>query len=433
MIDSMQRLGVAYHFEEEIEEAINLLRQDVAGDLALQFRLLREHGHPIRIETKKGDSVTTDNSVEDTEGLLSLYEASFLGYQEEDVLEEAKDFSTKCLNNSLGKLEKTVLAEQVQQSLEIPLHWRMPRVEARNFINFYSIYDQNISVLLELAKLDYNLVQSIYQQELKELSRSVVERFGFKEKLSFSRDRLIENYLWTMGIIFETQFSKCRIGFTKFVCIFSAIDDMFDIYASLDGLELFIDAVKRWDIKAVEDFPYYMQICYFAMFNFVNDLAYHILQHHGLNTLSYIKKEENAWTSIGGPPAIGHAHLLQLQGGDLKKSTLNCLKGGYELIYWSSLITRLSNDLGTSPAEIKRGDVAKSIQCYMIEKGIPEEEARERIKGLIGYSWKMLNENRNAKSNVPKSMAKMCLNMARTSQCIFQHGDGQMGWGHQLG
>ncbi|KAJ0112720.1 hypothetical protein Patl1_02084 [Pistacia atlantica] len=323
MIDSMQRLGVAYHFKEEIEEAINLLRQDVAGDLALQFRLLREHGHPIRIEKKKGDSVTTDNSVEDTAGLLSLYEASFLGYQEEDVLEEAKDFSTKCLNSSLGKLEKTVLAEQVQQSLEIPLHWRMPRAEARNFINFYSIYDQNISVLLELAKLDYNLVQSIYQQELKELS---------------------------------------RIGFTKFVCILSAIDDMFDICASLDELELFIDAVKRWDIKAVEDFPYYMQICYFAMFNFADDLAYHILQHHGLNTLSYIKKE-----------------------------------------------------------------------CYMIEKGIPEEEARDRIKGLIGYSCKMLNENRNAKSNVPKSMAKMCLNMARTSQCIFQHGDGQMGWGHQLG
>ena len=52
LIDSMQRLGVAYHFEEEIEEALNLHRKDVmiTRDLhatALQFRLLREHGHSI--------------------------------------------------------------------------------------------------------------------------------------------------------------------------------------------------------------------------------------------------------------------------------------------------------------------------------------------------------------------------------------------------
>ncbi|KAK4846036.1 hypothetical protein QYF36_012296 [Acer negundo] len=411
LIDSMQRLGVAYHFEEEIKEALNLHRKDVmiTRDLhatALQFRLLREHGHSI--------------------------------------------------NSGNNKLEiSEIVSEQVQQSLEIPLHWRMPRFEALKFIYLYTktdlVDDHNSLVLLELAKLDYNLVQSIHQQELKELSRWW-SQLGFKENLRFSRDRLMENYLWAMGINFEPQFSKCRIGLTKFVCILTAIDDMYDVYGSLDELELFTDAVKRWDVRAMEDLPYYMKICYFAMFNFANDLAFDVLKHHGLNVISEIRTQwtnlcgsymvearwfsrgytptvkeylENSWISVGGPAAIVHAYLLQLQGCNLTNNSLDCLKHGSDLIYWSSIITRLADDLGTSTDEIKRGDVAKTIQCYMNEEDVSEEEARDHKKGLISNLWKKVNEIKIKKNNdLPKSMVKMCLNMARTAQCIFQHGDG---------
>ena len=63
--------------------------------------------------------------------------------------------------------------------------------------------------------------------------------------MSFSRDRLMENYIWAMGIIFEPQFSKCRIYLTRFVCILTAIDDMYDVYGMLDELELFTRAVNQ--------------------------------------------------------------------------------------------------------------------------------------------------------------------------------------------
>lgn len=55
----------------------------------------------------------------------------------------------------------------------------------------------------------------------------------------------MENYIWAMGIIFEPQFSKCRVYLTKFVCILSAIDDMYDVYGRLDELELFTKAVDQ--------------------------------------------------------------------------------------------------------------------------------------------------------------------------------------------
>jgi acid phosphatase class B len=67
--------------------------------------------------------------------------------------------------------------------------------------------------------------------------------------------------------------------------------------------------------------------------------------------------------------------------------------------------------------------VAKSIECYMVQESVSKEEAQDYIKRLISYSWKKLNEE-SAKSSLPKSVVKMSLNMARTAQCIYQHGDG---------
>ena len=106
----------------------------------------------------------------DMGGLLSLYEASHLGMHGENILEEGRDFSIKNLKSIMGKLDSNA-AKQVKQSLEIPLYWRVPRVEARDFIGIYQKDNTKNLTLLEVAKLDYNLVQSVHQRELKELQR----------------------------------------------------------------------------------------------------------------------------------------------------------------------------------------------------------------------------------------------------------------------
>ncbi|KAL6143845.1 hypothetical protein ACLB2K_054540 [Fragaria x ananassa] len=457
LIDSMQRLGVAYHFEKEIQAAIGALvsswNASTTTDLqtvALQFRILRQHGISISTDLfnkfRNGEGSFKDSLSNDVEGLLSLYESSHLGIPGEDVMEEAKSFSSKNLKQSMSTiLNDDNLLKRVEKSLETPVHWRMPRIEAIDFISMYQRDDSSNLALLELAKLDYNLVQSVHQKEIKELSRWWRE-LDFKSKASFSRDRLMENYLWALGITYEPQFSECRIGLTKFVCILSAIDDMYDVYGFLDELELFTDAVTQWNLKANEDLPEYMKPIYSAMFTFGNELAD---QNYGLNTLPLIKKEwenlcksymvearwfyggytptleeylKNAWTSVGGPGAMLHAYLLS-QGSQLTKASLESYNHGSQLIYWASIITRLTDDLGTSKAESERGDVAKSVHCYMEEKGISEEEAQEYIKGFICYSWKKISEE-SAKATIPKSIVNMSLNMARTAHCIFQHGDG---------
>ncbi|KAI8007532.1 putative terpene synthase 9 [Camellia lanceoleosa] len=61
----------------------------------------------------------------------------------------------------------------------------------------------------------------------------------------------------------------------------------------------------------------------------------------------------------------------------------------------------------------------------MMDKGVTEEQARDHIKGLISLSWRKLNKT-IAKNSNPKSiiLTTLSLNMARTAQCIYQHGDG---------
>ena len=63
--------------------------------------------------------------------------------------------------------------------------------------------------------------------------------------MKFARDRLMENFFWTVGVIFEPQFHYCRRMSTKVNSLITTIDDIFDVYGTLDELELFTNALER--------------------------------------------------------------------------------------------------------------------------------------------------------------------------------------------
>lgn len=74
-----------------------------------------------------------------------------------------------------------------------------------------------------------------------------------------------------------------------------------------------------------------------------------------------------------------------------------------------------------------RGDVLKSVQCYMHETGASEEKARAHVHQMISDAWEEMNyEAKTARSSslLSRGFVEGAMNLARVSQCIYQYGDG---------
>ncbi|GJW85689.1 (E)-beta-ocimene synthase, chloroplastic-like protein [Tanacetum coccineum] len=378
----------------------------------------------------------------DLKGLINLYEASYLAFKGERDLHEAKLFATEYLPNF--KSQEYGAHELINHALELPLYRRMLRLEARWYIDAYSKRKDANILILELATLDFNMVQSELKTELQELSKWW-KSIGLASNLSFVRDRLMECFFWTVGIVFEPQYSSCRVGLTKVAALITVIDDIYDVYGSLDELKIFTDCVKRWDNNAIEHMPEYLQVGYQALYNTVNDLgsntpiALPILVKEWGDLLEafyvearwthnkYIPTLEdylnNAWRSVSGVVILTHGYFLINK--ETKKDMIESLEKYHELLKWSSTIFRLCNDLGTSSDEIKQGKTANAISCYMHENGACEEVAREYIKDLIDEAWrKMIKAQVGCSQESGDPFIDMAINLARISHCTYQYGDG---------
>jgi hypothetical protein len=105
----------------------------------------------------------------DVRALLALYEAAHLGTPDEQILKEAQKQATCLLESMVDRLENP-LAKKVRHSLQTPSFRRMKRLEARLYIPIYEEdKDDCNELILELAKLDFHLLQRIHRQEVKEI------------------------------------------------------------------------------------------------------------------------------------------------------------------------------------------------------------------------------------------------------------------------
>nr|GLL32451.1 terpene synthase 10-like isoform X1 [Ipomoea trifida] len=470
MIDELQRLGCSYHFEDEIKAALmdiymknsdSYKSSSEEKDLyatALEFRLLRQNGELLIADVfdvfMDGErSSFNANLCEDTKGLLNLYEASFLSMEGETTLKLAKDFSTKHMkyvahDQNLG--DQNLLAS-VQHALELPLHWRMPRLEAKCFIDSYKLKATWNPILLEFAKLDFNLVQAVHQEDLKFVSRWW-ENSGISKRLTFARDRVVENFFWSVGLYSNPMYANWRRMNAKINCFICAIDDIYDVYGTMDELQLFTDTIERWDdVSETGHLPEYMKFCYVALHNFVNEVAFDVLKEHNIFIVHYLKKAwgdlckaylqeakwyhsgytptfeeyiETAWISISCPLTLVHA-FFYFNNPVEDAAALHCLTQYHQIIRLSAIILRLANDKATSPNEMKRGDVPKAIQCYMNEGRVSSNtEARDFIDFQISETWKKMNKFRIEGSPFSEKFIEVAMNIARMAQCMYQHGDG---------
>eukprot|EP00253_Pinus_taeda_P007093 PITA_07093 len=480
MVDSVERLGIDRHFKNEIKSVIDHIysywgekgigcgRESDVIDLnstALGFRTLRLHGYPVSSDVLKvfknenGEFACSANIQTEGEirGVLNLFRASLVAFPGENVMGEAEIFSTTYLKEALKTvpISSASLSREIEYVLEYRWLTNFPRLEARNYIDLFG-NDSNPSLertkkekLLELAKLEFNIFHSLQQKELKHVSRWWKDS-GFSE-LTFTRHRHVEFYTLASCIATEPKHSSFRLGFAKLCYLGIVLDDIYDTFGTMDELELFTAAIKRWDPSATECLPQYMKGVYMVFYDCVNGMAREAEKTQGRDTLSYARNtweavfdaflEEAKWISSGyiptfeeylenGKVSFGYraATLQPILTLDvpLPLHILQEIDFPSKFNDLASSILRLRGDVCGYKAERSRGEEASSISCYMRDNlGATEEDTLNHIDSMIEEKIRELNwEFLKPESNVPISSKKHAFDILRAFYHLYKYRDG---------
>ncbi|KAJ7950502.1 Isoprene synthase [Quillaja saponaria] len=107
----------------------------------------------------------------------------------------------------------------------------------------------------------------------------------------------METFFSSVGMTYEPHLGDCRRLISVLIQVITVMDDIYDahddIYDShnpLEELELFTNAIERWDRNVMDSLPNYMKICFFALNNFENEIASDILHKKGVNIIPCLMK-----------------------------------------------------------------------------------------------------------------------------------------------
>nr|BAF43701.1 putative sesquiterpene synthase [Cycas taitungensis] len=490
-VDTVERLGIDRHFERQIKESLDYVyrhwndesgiacgRESVLPDLettALGFRLLRLHRYNVSsavFEKFKEESglfrcwAGQISHVKEVESMLSLYRASQIAFPGEDVLDEAKSFTTTYLTKALQNSEacrmrndKQNLGHEVKYALENPWHSSVPRLETKRYCQLYppdharlgkSVYMLplvNNNKYLELAKLDFNILQSVHQQEMKDLTRWFGDS-GLRQ-FPFARQRPIELYFNVCMGTFEPEFYRCRFIFAKVGCLGLIVDDLHDTYGTLDELILFTEAVERWDLSKTDSLPEYMKIWFRVWYDIVDELAREAEEEQGHELMGIFRRvwegyigcnlEEAQWlaadyvptmdayikngiTSVGVPIILMYG--IFFMGQLLPENILDRPDNPSKIIELVGLICRFTDDAKTFQAEKARGELASSIECYMKENsGSTQDDALNHIRAATSSAVKEMTWEYLKPDDVPYRCKKFVFEVARVWMLMYKDGD----------
>ncbi|KAF7849124.1 hypothetical protein BT93_L1219 [Corymbia citriodora subsp. variegata] len=339
--------------------------------------------------------------VADVPGLLSLFEACHLGFHDDDILNDALTFAITHLKSIDKGIASCNLEKQVSHALNQPNHKGMPRLEARNYIQLYQEEPSHDEVLLSLAKLDFNLLQEQHQKELGNITRWWKDLDG-ERKFPFARDRLVEMYFWMSGVYFEPEYEATREILTKVMMIVSIFDDVYHIYATLEEVELFTKAIERWDVDAKDGLPEYMQVCYQTLLDLYDEIGCEVTRKGRSYCLFYAKELMK-----------NHMRTYFAQAKWFHKTT------DRKMAKASGVVSRLMNDIAGHKFEQERGHTASSVECFMKQYSVTEQEAKEALHKQVVNAWKDMNEELCHPTVVPKPLLVRILNFARVFHVVY--------------
>ncbi|KAG8082032.1 hypothetical protein GUJ93_ZPchr0014g46986 [Zizania palustris] len=370
-VDALERLGVGYHFREEIGMFMDLVNGTPARDTdemasaALRFRLLRQHHYDAPCDVfesfvdKNGGFKDTLRS--DVDALLAIYEAAHLSKCDEDLLSNAVVFTTSCLSAMAegGKLPESLL-KKVEHALDSPTQRRFKRVETKLYISIYGKDEDSNQDILELAKLDFHILQQMHRDEASSFSLYFREHNLGSNLGPYIRERPVECYLWALGVFYEPQYAKARMMLAKLINLCSLFDDTIDSYATVEELHLFNKAVQSWDEEAAKK---------------IGDCFGYLM--------SLLSKTLDEFVADGASP-LG----------------IECTKQFYE------------KDIS---------GVSTAVQCYSKEHGVTIQEAKKALWCIVEDQWRSTNQEFLSTTMIPVPLLTHVINLSRVMETMYKN------------
>ncbi|TYG47425.1 hypothetical protein ES288_D11G337200v1 [Gossypium darwinii] len=432
IIDAVQRLGVAYHFEKEIEEALEIIYHDhcnhieIDGDdlytTAVRFRLLREHGFNVDCETfnkfKDENGNFKESLIGDVKGMLELYVAAHFQLHGENILEEALSFTTVHLKLAESTVDYP-LSTQIANALKRPLRKSLPRFQ--NLTTFTQEGDKQ-------------------DKQVTDSGRDLDVATNFP----FIRDRFVECYFWMLSAYFEPHYAIARSFATKVICLISILDDIYDAYGTYEELEIFTKAIQRWDTNCIDQLPDYMKLWYSETLNVYKDMedlmskegkSYRVqVAIEAMKRQSQVYYVEAKWLHENYIPTMEEYMPIALVScgywtltmssfvgmeDSITKETFNWAFNDPKIVRASSTICRLMSDIVGHKVERERGHVSSAVECYMKQYGVSMQEAYDELYKQINNAWKDINEEFLKPTAAPTSALNRILNLARVIDLLY--------------
>ncbi|CAL5058392.1 unnamed protein product [Urochloa decumbens] len=375
LIDALERVCLDHLFKEEINVLLTEINDaDISGcdlqTVALWFFLLSKHGYQVSPDVfsnfrDEQGSFAANNPMD----LLSLYNAACLRPNGEIILDEAVSFTKRCLESILDNIEGP-FAREVKCALEIPASRRVRIYEAKYYV---SGHGEGYEVIMELAKLNFNIIQLQHQQELKIITRWW-KGLELQSRLSFARDRVVECYFWVVGVYYEPSYSRGRIILTKI-----------------------IDLVRAYNKEVKWREEGYVPAT---------------IEEH-----LHVSARSGACHLLSCTSFIGMRDIATEEAFDWVSNVPKLVKA-------LCIILRLSDDLKSYEREKMTCHVASTIDSCMKEHGVTVEVAREKIHDMIEETWKDFNEEwLNINNRMPKELLERIFNLTRTMVFMYNQDD----------
>ncbi|XP_050213730.1 ent-kaur-16-ene synthase, chloroplastic-like [Mercurialis annua] len=471
-IDNLQKLGIDRYCRSEIENVLdNIYRywlqkdEKIFSDInctTLGFRLLRMNAYNVSSDELAQFSEeehffnSASPQFRNTNTILELFKASkMIIYQQESILEKLEAWTGSFLKQQL--LTCAIKDHKLQEEVDHALRYRYDRLdflESRWTIehqkkNAGSSNDGNNDIL-ELAIEDYNMCQSIYQEEYKDLERWVKEcRF---DELKFARILLLYCYYPNTAVLVAPELADARLSITKNCILATVIDDFFDVAGSKEELENLNQMVARWG--ETSDVAYcsgQVEIIFLAFRDMIKELDTIAFKHHGRSIEHHLVKiwhdllksmmKEAEWARDNATPSLDEymenayisfalgpiCHITTYFLGITLAEEVMAGPEIYNLFKHVSLVGRLLNDLKSFKREREQGKYnSVSIRILHSQGTMTEEEAiNETKRDIERYRKELLRiVVEKEKSSVPKPFRDFFWKSCNVMHYFYMDNDG---------